>query len=362
MNILILSNNDIGLYKFRKELIEILIEYNNELYLVMPYGRNICDLSRIGCHCINVKLDRRGINPIKDLKLLLDYAKIIKKVKPDMILTYTIKPNIYGGLLSRFLGIDYAVNVTGLGTAFQKKGIIQKTVIYLYKFALGKAKTVFFENSDNKDFFVRNKMINISQGYVLNGAGVNLDYFKFKNYPQHDNRVISFIFIGRIMQEKGIEELFGAIKKINEKNTRCILNLLGEYEEDYQFIISEYEAKGWINYYGYKEDVRELVEESDCLILPSWHEGMANVNLEAAALGRPIITSDIPGCREAVIEGETGFLCKPQNTESLYETMKKFIDLSYEERKNMGYRARIHMEKNFDRKKVVENTINKLFK
>lgn len=356
--ILILANNDVGLYRFRHELIEELLK-ENEVVISCPKGDSVNFLIDVGCKFIDTQVDRRGINPKTDFKLFLNYKKIIKSEKPDLIITYTIKPNVYGGFAARLAKVPYAVNITGLGTAFQNSGILKKLVTDMYKISCKKAKTVFFENDENRQIFIKEKIVKEEQTCLLNGAGVNLEHFAAAEYPDGD--VTRFIFIGRVMREKGIDELFSATKKLVDSGVACTLDILGMYEEDYKVTIDKYEKEGWLHYQGQQEDIRPFLKRAHCSVLPSWHEGMANTNLESAATARPIITSNIHGCKESVIDKSTGFLCEKQNSEDLYLKMKKFTGLSYQERKEMGLAGRKLMEEKFDKQKVVEKTIVNLF-
>lgn len=361
MRILILANNDVGLYKFRKELIEKLLADGNEVYISLPDGELVQPLQDMGCIFLKTDIDRRGLNPVKDLKLVNEYQKIVKTYKPDMVITYTIKPNIYGGFVSKMKNIPYAVNITGLGTAFQNEGLLKKMVTTMYKTALKKAKVVYFENIENQNIFLDNKIIKSSQAHLLNGAGVNLDHYTYTEYPS-SNKEVRFLFVGRVMKEKGIDELFDALKRLIKENHACILDVVGGYEENYSEVIKRYENEGWLKYHGYQKDVRPFIANAHCFVLPSYHEGMANTNLESAAMGRPLITSNIHGCKEAVVENQSGYLCEPKNSESLYETMKSFLLLSHDEKVQMGRMGRKHMEDVFDKNKVVEDTLTILCK
>ena len=213
--ILILANLDVGLYKFRKALIKELIDQGNEVYISLPKGMLVQNLKEMGCHFIETPVDRRGINPATDLKLMMRYFNILGKIKPDLVITYTIKPNIYGGIAARFKRIPYAVNITGLGTAFQNENMIKKLVVFLYKLSCKKAKTIFFENEGNKQVFIENNIIKESRSCTLPGAGIDLDEYKMTPYPE-ESRNIRFLFIGRVMKEKGVEELFKAAKNIKK--------------------------------------------------------------------------------------------------------------------------------------------------
>lgn len=356
--VLILANSSNGLYNFRKELIAEL-KKENEILVSIPEEDKKEELEQLGCRIIHTSMERRGINPVKDFKIVKDYLKLIKRENPSYVITYTIKPNIYGGFASRLRKVSYAVNITGLGTAFQKKGMLRSLVVLMYKIALKNAKVVFFENEENRQLFISENIIDAKQTCLLNGAGVNLEKFVPTDYPQ-TNELTKFLFVGRVMREKGVEELFEAMGRLYREGYPVCLDILGGYEEKYDEKIAECTEQGWLKYHGYQNDVRPFIKETHCFVLPSWHEGMANTNLECAASARPVITSNIHGCKEAVIEGVSGFLCEKQNTDNLYEVMKKFTRMTYEERKAMGMAGRKHMEEIFDKKKVVKATIEGL--
>ena len=357
MKILILANNDVGLYRFRKELIfELLLD--NEVYISLPYGEFVEPLKDVGCKFIDTPIDRRGMNIFNDYKLYKKYGKIISEIRPDMVITYTIKPNIYGGFACTRKRIRYVENITGLGTAFEKKGLLRLLVKQMYKCALKDSLVVFFENEANKQLFIDEKIARNNQVCVLNGAGLNLVDFPYEKYPQ--NSTFKFLFIGRVMKEKGIEELFSSMKRLLKEGYNCALDVVGPFEENYKELLEKYQNEGWLSYKGYQKDVRPYIKESDCFVLPSYHEGMANTNLESAATGRPIITSNIPGCKEAVIIGETGLVCESKDEVSLYEKMKEMIGIPYYQREAMGKKGRIHIEEVFDKSKVVKNTIERI--
>lgn len=358
MKILILANNDVGLYKFRKELIEELINRGNAVYISLPDGDYVRFFEKIGCTFINTPVDRRGINPKIDIGLFQNYRKMMKEVNPDLVITYTIKPNIYGGIASRLAKKQYAVNITGLGTAFESAGIVRAVVVNLYKFALKKAKTVFFENKDNRKEFLSFRCCKAEKTVVLNGAGVNTEAYGYQPYP--NNGKVKFLFVGRVMKEKGIEELFEAMKRLVADGCNCFLDVVGPFEEDYKQKLDQYEKLGWLKYHGYQKDVVPFIVACDCFVLPSYHEGMANTNLECASSGRPIITSNIPGCKEAVVDG-SGMLCEPRSVDSLYAAMRTMAAKPREEREQMGKVARRHMEDIFDKKQVIKETIKHLF-
>ena len=357
--ILMLANHFVTLHTFRKELIQRLLDEGYEVYLSLPSTPENKKLTEMGCHVIAAEIDRRSINPINDIKILALYMRIIRQIKPDLVITYTIKPNIYGGFVCRLVNNPYAVNITGLGTAFQKEGALRTLVTTMYKVSLRKAKVVFFENCENQQIFIDERIVPKNKTCLLNGAGVNLEKFPYIEYPT-DSEPVRFLFIGRVMREKGVNELFKAMRMLRKNGVNCTLDVLGGYEENYEDIIHRFEKEGWLNYHGFQDDIHPFIKNCHCAVLPSWHEGMANTNLECAASGRPVITSNIHGCLEAVVDGKSGFLCEKQNARSLYEAMKKFSELPVEDRAEMGKCGRKHMEMCFDKKKVVHKTIQNL--
>ena len=360
MKILILANNDLGLYNFRKELIERLIRKKNEVYISLPNGERIKDLEKLGCIFIETKVDRRGTNPIKDLRLIFKYRKILKKVNPDIVLTYTIKPNIYGGLMCRIKNIPYICNITGLGTAAANKSIVQKIIFMLYKFALKRVKCCFVQNIENFNFLINNKLVDKMKCKLIPGSGVNLEYFKILPYPDESKKV-KFLFVSRIMKEKGIEQYLEAAKTITCKYTNTEFHILGFCEQKYEEQLKQLTKEGVINYHGLQKNVIPFFKEASCLIHPSYYpEGMSNVCLEASASGRPVITTNRSGCKETVEDGKTGYIIEIKNSQQLIEKIEKFLKLSNEKHKQMGLEARKKMEEEFDRNIVIESYINEI--
>ncbi|HHJ3808214.1 TPA: glycosyltransferase [Enterococcus faecium] len=229
--ILIMANNDDGLYRFRGMLIKNLVDQGNEVIVSLPKGKNIPKLIELGCQIIETPIDRRGINPKTDFKLFFNYCNILKKIKPDMVIAYTIKPNIYGGLACRLRKVSYALNITGLGTAFQKKGVLKSLIVFLYRLAAKKSKVIFFENFENMKTFQTLQIAKQSKYKLLNGAGVDVEHFSYLEYPKDEQ--VHFLFIGRIMKEKGVDELFEAMKNLYSEEKNCVLDVLGYFEEDY---------------------------------------------------------------------------------------------------------------------------------
>lgn len=353
MRYLIISNNGGMLYIYRGALLRELLK-NASVTVCVPHGGEE-ELVKLGCDVVYADVDRRGINPKNDYKLYKNYKKIIKEVKPDAVITYSIKPNIYGGYACRRLDVPYYLHVQGLGSAFYRKGL--KTVVSaMYRAAAKKANAVFFENDGNRDIFVSGKLIRKEQAVVFSGAGVDLDAFPLTPIPDGDG--VKFAFVSRIMKEKGVDELFYAAKKLkSEFGDRFELSVAGIFEDSYEQVVNELHEKGIINYLGFINDVASLYKSCDAVVLPSYHEGMSNVLLEGAAIGRVLVTTDVYGCRETVALGESGLVCPSRDADALYEAMKRVCLMSKEERENMGKRGRAHVEKNFDRSEVVRKTI-----
>jgi galacturonosyltransferase len=352
MKILILSNNGVGFYKFRKELVDELIGKGHKVYCSLPNDDYVSLIKNIGCEYIETYVDRRGTNPLSDIMLLLSYIKVINKIKPDIVLTYTIKPNVYGGIACRITNTPYLPNITGLGTAIENKGLIKKLALYLYKIGLRDAKCVFFQNDSNKQFFIDNKIVKMNYK-LLPGSGVNIEEHCFEKYPE-DDKTIKFLFAGRIMRDKGIDELIKSAIMISECYQNIEFHIVGFCEEEYLDELNSLSSLGVIHYHGYQEDIHKFMKMCHAIILPSYHEGMSNVLLEAASTGRPILASKIPGCMETFEEEVSGFGFEVRNVNSTFEVIKNFIELPYYKKKKMGKAGRLKMEKEYDRELIIE--------
>ena len=357
MKILILANNDVGLYKFRKELIEALLK-GHEVHISLPYGEFVDDMVELGCIYHNVEFDRHGTNPIKELGQISYYKKLLKSIKPNVVLTYTIKPNIYGGMACAAVKVPYFCNITGLGTAIENLGIMQKISLTLYCLGLKKARKVFFQNQQNLDFMLKHKVVK-SNYHLLPGSGVNLNNFTLMDYPNEQTN-INFLFIGRVMKDKGIDEFLSMAKQIKSKYQCTSFDIIGMIDGDYEDTINTAVSEGYINYHGLQSDVKPFIQKAHCVVLPSYHEGMANVLLEAAASGRPVIASDIAGCRETFDEGISGFACRARSAESLTQAIEKFINVPYEQKEKMGIEGRKKVEQQFSRQIVIDTYLKEI--
>ncbi|MBQ8319644.1 MAG: glycosyltransferase family 4 protein [Clostridia bacterium] len=356
--VLFLVNHDVVIYNFRLELVEALLAAGHEVVISSPHGERIDDLVSLGCKFKEIKMARHGMNPLKELKLLSQYKKLLKEEKPDIVFSYTIKPNIYGAIACRKAKIPCVANITGLGSAVENGGLIQKITVLLYKYAFKKIKKVYFQNTENMQFFIDRK-IALGKHDLLPGSGVNLERFCLLEYP--NTETVEFAFISRIMKEKGVEQYLEAAKAIREKYPFTRFHVCGFCEEEYEEKLGELTKKGIVEYHGMVRDVKAFLQQIHCTVHPTYYpEGLSNVLLESSACGRPIITTDRSGCREVIDDGVNGFIVKQKDGADLIEKLEKFLALSWEEKRRMGLNGRAKVEKEFDRKIVVEKYLGEL--
>lgn len=357
--VLVLTNDIGGLHSFRKEVVKAICDEGFKVYISVPAEASQAEYFReIGCEIIITEFNRRGVNPLADFKLMLAYRKLMKKLKPVAVLTYTIKPNIYGGMAARLCKVPQLANVTGLGDAVENGGWMQKLTVTLYKIGIGKAHRIFFQNANNREFGIHMGIADDSS-VLLPGSGVNLQHHTYHDYPADEGK-IRFLYIGRILKDKGAEELFETAKSIKEKYPQTEFQIVGNVEGDYQKQLDGLVAANVIRFWGLQDDVRPYICAVECTIMPSYHEGMSNVNLESAANGRPVITTNVPGCKETVDDGKTGFLCKARSAKSLLGAVERFIALPYSQKVQMGQEGRKKVEREFDRRIVIITYLNEI--
>ena len=345
---MILANNSEGMYIFRNELVQELLKYH-QVILSIPDEDKASLFEEEGCTVERTPMNRRGTNPFQDLKLMHAYRKLVRKYRPDLVLCYTIKPDIYGGIVCASENIPYICTVTGLGTAFQKKGLFLKMIELLYSAALRKVSCVFFQNEENRRIFQAAGLIS-DNSRLVSGSGVNLKTHPVEPYPE--DPVTLFLYVGRIMKEKGIDEFLAAAELLAGENIQFAV--MGYCDEDYEGILSEKQKEGYISYLGFRQDVQNYYRKAAAVVLPTYHEGMSNVLMEAAAAGRPVIASNISGCREIFEEGVTGFGFAPRSKEALITALKDFLALPRADRAAMGRSARAKIEREFDRNLVTQ--------
>lgn len=352
--ILILINDSTYAYNLRGAIINRLIQMGKSVTVVGQKLQHADKLKAMGCNLIAVNFVRHRTNPFDDIKLFYTYKAILKQEKPDIVLSYNIKPNIYGGIACQQLGIPYISNITGLGTPLEKPSMLQKLIIYLYGKGISGARCVFFQNDENKQFFISHNMLKKTvKTQVLPGSGVDLNLYKYICFPEEKR--IHILFVARIMKEKGIDLFLAAAHRFASENV--IFDVCGQCEDSlYQSIL---ENDPCVHYHGFQKDLRPFYSQCSCLLYPSSYlEGMSNVLLEAAATGRPVITTDQAGCREVVDNNKTGYLIPKQDEAALLQAVEKFLSLTTEQKRNMGLAGRKKIETEFDREIVVQAYID----
>ena len=363
-HLLIVANTSWYLYNFRLGLIRSLLDHGYEVSTLSPEDESSASLQDVGCHHIHLEMDNKGLNPISDLKMKIRLIDIYGQTNPDLIIHFTIKPVIYGSIAAAKLGIPSVNNITGLGTSFIKKNWVTWIVKWLYRLSQKNVDHVFFQNADDCELFERDKLIpeNVSQE-VIPGTGIDTDHFNVRPYPERNP--VTFLLIARLLWDKGVGEFVEAARQIKSEFSDVRFQLLGFLDVSNRTAISRRQMQIWteqgvIDYLGETDDVREHIASSSCVVLPSYREGLPRTLLEAASVGRPIIATDVTGCREVVEHGVNGYLCKAKDANDLAEKMKDMIKLSIDERREMGLRGREKMEQHFDEKIIVEKIVNRI--
>lgn len=362
IKILFLANHFITLYSFRKEMIQVMINKGYEVWLSLPYNPDNIFFEEMGCKIIATQISRRGLNPLKDLKLMLDYKRIFYEVQPDIIFSFTIKPNIYGSFISSKTGFRQICNITGTGATFLKKGLLATICINLYRFSIKKSYKVFFQNTGDLDFFVSHKMVEKERCEILPGSGCNLEQHAFKPLPPTEH--LNFIYIGRVMKLKGIDEYLACAHDIHKKYPNTTFYIAGWNEEpEYMQKVELAQKAGYVEYLGFRKDIDQWIERCHCTILASYGgEGVPNVLLESAATGRICIASNINGSRDVIEDGITGFLFEKGNAKDLISKVERIISLTDKELAAMGVAGRRKIEKGFDREIVIQKYISEITK
>ncbi len=355
-NVLILANSSGGLYDFRNELV---LELAKEYHVVasLPDTVKTALLEEEGVEIVHTPINRRGVNPFQDFKLLMNYKALLKKYDPAMVITYTIKPNVYGGMACAAAGVPYISTVTGLGSAFEKKGIFLQLIQLLYRYGMRKASCVFFQNRENRDIFMNAGLIS-GPTKMVPGSGVNVETHSFEPYPESD--ITQFLYVGRMMKEKGIRELLDAAEALH--GDKVVFVLLGYCDEDWEKILEEKQSEGVIIHVPFNTNVHEFYRRASAVVMPTYHEGMSNVLMEASATGRPVIATNISGCREIFDDGVTGIGFAPRSSEALIQALKRFLTLKRSERAQMGAAAREKMIREFDRHQVAADYMEEIRK
>lgn len=357
MKVVLTVNAAWNAYNFRKPLIEMLLAQGADVSVLAPVDDTAAKLEAMGCNVVDLPMDAKGLSPIKNIRLTRRLRRHFAALQPDVILSYTIKNNIFGAFAARQLGIPFLPNVTGLGTAFIGKGALQRLVEQLYRTAFRNLPVVFFQNSDDRDLFIRLRLLSRDQARCIPGSGIDLQHFRPAPYPDGD--AIRFLMISRPLRDKGVLEYVEAARAITKTHRQVRFQILGpRHAENRSALaaesIDQWQAEGVIEHLGETNDVRPFIEAADCIVLPSYREGAPRTLIEAGAMARPVIATDVPGCRDVVDCGRTGFLCPAHDHRALQACIENFMSLSPAARREMGQAGRRRMEDRYDQQIVLD--------
>ncbi|MCG8440963.1 MAG: glycosyltransferase family 4 protein [Caulobacterales bacterium] len=359
LKVLLSANTSWNLLNFRRPIIESLVAGGHEVVALAPRDDHSAALEGLGCRFAPLTMDAKGMSPFADALLFARLWRFFRRERPDAVLGYTIKNNLYGGAAARRLGVPFLPNVTGLGTMFASETLFSRLLWTLYRHAFGRSPTVFFQNRENMELALAKGAVTQSQARLLPGSGVDIAHFAPTPLPGDPARP-AFLLIARLLWDKGVGEYAAAARAVRERHPGARFRLLGFHDESDPASVDRPTLDGWIadgvlEYVGQTDDVRPFISRSDCVILPSYYrEGTPRSLLEAAAMGRPIITSDMPGCRDVVIDAASGFLCRPRDVTDLIDKIEAVIAAGPDGRARMGAQGRALIARDYDQRHVVE--------
>jgi glycosyltransferase involved in cell wall biosynthesis len=364
MHILVTVNSAWNALNFRRALVLEMILDGHSVTILAPRDDSVSTLESLGCKFLHLEMSVKGINPLQDVKLIGRMRKVFQIEQPDAIFSYTIKNNIFGALAARPLGIPFIPNVTGLGTAFLSGGFLKRIAEGLYRRAFHSLGVIFFQNEDDRDVFLTRRLVTQQQARLLPGSGIDLTHFAATDYPPESDAPV-FLMIARLLRDKGVLEYVAAARKVKSVHPRARFQILGAVDAANRTAIDAATVKSWqeegvIEYLGTADDVRPHIAAAHCVVLPSYREGAPRTLIEAAAMVRPLIATDVPGCRSVVDDGVTGYLCKVRDGDDLARRVDAFMALPHAEKAQMGLAGRAKMAKSFDQAIVVEAYRNAL--
>ncbi|MEA3081860.1 MAG: hypothetical protein QOD54_1528 [Sphingomonadales bacterium] len=354
--IVLSANSDWNIANFRQGLVRALRSAGYEPVVIAPQDRAAdARMRELGVERIPIAIDRAGLNPLKDGRLLARYRSLLKRLRPAAYLSYTIKPNIYGSLAAASLGVPALPNVSGLGTAFIRGGPLQALVTQLYRVGFARAPVVFFQNDEDRSLFVGRRIVQPGRARVIPGSGVDLDHFSPAPLPEGPP---VFLFIGRLLRDKGVVEFVEAARSVRREHPDARFQLLGGLDEGNRTAIRQSELDSWVaegvvEHLGTTDDVRPYITDATAIVLPSYREGLPRSLLEAAAMARPVIASDVPGCRDVVDDGVNGFLCTVRDSGDLAGAMRRLLQLPRAQQLAMGEAGRRQVQERFSEAFVV---------
>lgn len=363
MKVALVVNTSWNIYNFRMNLITSLKANGHEIHTIAPTDSHTPKLIGLGTSHHPLRMDSRGANPIKDTALIFELYGIYKKIKPDVILHYTIKPNVYGTLAAAMLRIPVINNVCGLGTVFLQGGPVSWIAKFLYRVSFRFARKVYFQNPDDLELFINQKLVPENLVDLLPGSGIDLQ--KFSVSPFRRNEKFTFLLISRLITDKGVLEYVEAVKKLKAEGMNAKFQILGPIDEKHRRGIRKKVIRSWVDsktieYLGTTENVQPYIHQADCVVLPSYREGTPRVLLEAASAAKPIIATDVPGCKQVVENQVNGLLCKLKDADDLADKMRKMSTLDDEQLKRFGKNGRKKMESFFEESRVIEKYIKAL--
>jgi glycosyltransferase involved in cell wall biosynthesis len=360
MRVAIVINTSWNIWNFRRNLVRALQQAGHEVLAMAPpdaYSQRL--ETELGCRYVPIPMDNKGTNPVKDAQLTKRFYDAYRRERPDVILHYTIKPNIYGTLAARLAGIPCANNVSGLGTAFIVQNLVSRIVLGLYRFAFRFPKRVFFQNDDDRQLFLQHRLVRPEITDLLPGSGIDVDKFRPDPAAPLRHEPFTFLMIARVLYEKGVQEYFEAARQVRAAVPGTRIQLLGGIDESggvgvKRVVFDEWMQAGHVEYLGTSDDVPSHIRQADCVVLPSYREGTPKTLLEAAALGKPLVTTDVPGCRETVVDGQNGYLCQVRSADDLAAKMLQVLRLPDAELGRMGRASRELAETKFDERLVLD--------
>ena len=358
MHILMAVNAAWNIWNFRRPLVEALQADGHRITVLAPPDEAVQNLERLGCRMRPLEMSVKGMNPLEDLKLQRRFARIFREERPDAVLSYTIKNNVFGARAAKSVGVPFLPNVTGLGTAFLSGKLLQAVTEQLYRRSFAGLPVVFFQNEDDRGLFLERRLVTADQAQLLPGSGIDLSRFAPAPMPDPDAPPV-FLMIARLLRDKGVVEFVEAARQVKARHPKARFQLLGAVGSENRSAIDRSTLEGWVaegvvEYLRTTPDVRPAIAAASCVVLPSYREGAPRTLIEAAAMARPVIATDVPGCRAVVDEGVSGFLCAVRSAESLSAAMERFLALSPDGQRGMGAAGRIKMAREYDQKLVVD--------
>jgi glycosyltransferase involved in cell wall biosynthesis len=356
----IATNASWNLVNFRIDLIRAVQAAGYRVIAVAPEDQYTPKLAKLGIEFLPIEIQNSGVSPVADSLLFARYLGLLRGIRPAVFLGFTVKPNIYGSLAAHLLGIRVINNVSGLGTVFIKKGLLTRIVTALYRLAFRRSAVVFFQNRDDLDQFVQGKMVRADHACLIPGSGIDLTRFQPAKAKAEGREEFRFLLIARLLWDKGVQEFVDAARTIKtiEPNVRC--QILGFVDVDNRTAVpretlDRWVKEGWVDFLGSTDDVRPFIEQADCVVLPSYREGLPRTLVEGSAMGKPLVATDVPGVRDVIDEGVTGFLCKVRSARSLADAMLKMVRLPRGEREKMGAAGRLKVEREFSQTIVIQS-------